>query len=203
MSVRDLSALDRDICQPLGRILQEAFQDGIRREVASIGDWETIQGMRSEARLLTDSEVGGADSNPHASLFGLESSVENLGTINSGFAMISGLHTYIKDGGTYTAVSHISGLWVDSHLGADSQVGTGDSELVYLSHNGSATLKNVFYVYGNNKITNFITFKACDANHMVSAGNATGNDPTFVVKVVVVDAEGESHDGYLQIYARS
>jgi len=29
MSYRDLSTLDRDICQPLGRILQEAFDDGI------------------------------------------------------------------------------------------------------------------------------------------------------------------------------
>lgn len=29
MSYRDLSTLDRDICQPLGRILQEAFADGL------------------------------------------------------------------------------------------------------------------------------------------------------------------------------
>lgn len=28
---RDLSALDRNICQPLGRIIQEAFADGIHR----------------------------------------------------------------------------------------------------------------------------------------------------------------------------
>lgn len=29
MSVQDLSALDRDMCQPLSRIIQEAFSDGI------------------------------------------------------------------------------------------------------------------------------------------------------------------------------
>lgn len=33
MSIRDLSALDRDIFQPLGRILQEAFADGINCDV--------------------------------------------------------------------------------------------------------------------------------------------------------------------------
>lgn len=51
MTSRNLSELDRDICQPLGRILQEAFEDGIIGKV-------TITNTAAEGKLIgVDSKV--------------------------------------------------------------------------------------------------------------------------------------------------
>lgn len=35
MSSQNLADLDRDICQPLGRVLQEAFKDGVKRIIGA------------------------------------------------------------------------------------------------------------------------------------------------------------------------
>lgn len=181
---RDLSILDRNIGQKWSRILQEAFKDGILREVSTVGNWETIQGARIESRLKVGGTVGSETSNPHASLFGLECSFENLGTINSDFAMVSGLHTYIVDGGTYTAVSHLSGLWVDSHL--NKAVTSGLTELIYMSNNGSKTLDQAIYIYGNSgKISNLFRLDSMEEVGMITIGLATTADDARKIKISI------------------
>ena len=170
---RDLSILDRNIGQKWSRILQEAFKDGILREVSTVGNWETIQGARIESRLKADGEVGGEDSNPHASLLGLECSFENLGTINSDFAIVSGLHSYIVDGGTYSAVSHLS-----------KTVSSGLTELIYMSNNGSTVLDQAMYIYANRNITNLLRIDT-PGSGMVTIGLAATADDARRIKISI------------------
>jgi hypothetical protein len=117
------------------------------------------------------------------SLVGAYGQACNLGTLNGSGIMMAGSYSLLEDGGTFTAVSHVSGLWVDSHL--TQTISAGKSELIYATNNGSTTLDNALYIYAGNKITNLFTIDT--ASGMVS--DATTADYTFTktrkVKVVV------------------
>jgi hypothetical protein len=117
------------------------------------------------------------------SLIGSYGQACNLGTLNGSGIFMAGSYSLLEDGGTFTAVSHVSGLWVDSHL--TKTITAGLSELAYLTNNGTTTLDNALYVYAGNKITNLFTIDT--ASGMVS--DATTADYTFTktrkVKVVV------------------
>jgi hypothetical protein len=93
----------------------------------------------------------------------------NLGTLNGSGIMGAGLYGLIEDGGVYTAVSHIASGWLDSHL--TKTVSAGNTELLYMSNNGTTTLDSAIYLYPGNKITNLITIDSTDTG-LVSAETA-------------------------------
>jgi len=130
------------------------------------------------------------------SLVGLYGQVSNLGTINGSGAILAELYGLLEDGGTFTAVSHIASAWLDSHL--TKTISSGDSELLYMTNNGSTTLGSAIYLRPGNKITNFMTIDT--ASGMVS--DKTEGDFTFTatrkIKVNVGGVNGVGAEtGYL------
>lgn len=117
------------------------------------------------------------------SLVGAYGQACNLGTLNGSGIIMSGSYALLEDGGVFTAVSHVAGEWVDSHL--NKTITAGKSELAYWTNNGATVLDNALYIYAGNKITNLFTIDT--ASGMVS--DATTADYTFTktrkVKVVV------------------
>jgi len=100
------------------------------------------------------------------SLIGGYSQACNNGTINGSGAMVAGHYALIEDGGVYTAVSHLAGLWVDSHL--DQAVSAGTKDMIYITNNGDTTFDNALFIYPGNKITNLFTIDTT-ATGMVAA----------------------------------
>lgn len=124
----------------------------------------------------------------NASMIGTYGQVRVDGTVNGSGIMLAGLYGLIEDGGTYTSVSHVCSLWVDSHLA--QTVSSGNKELIYATNNGATTLDSVMYVYGGNKITNLMTIST--ASGMVGANNA--GDATFANwKAIKVNLDGTTH----------
>lgn len=164
---RDLSALDRDICQPLGRIIQEAFEDGI----ACKGSFETTSGNGVTGWLKLPatnvaSYVGGA-----LGVF------QATGELN-GAIFASGAKGIVIDGGTYTEVRHLAAIWADWQL--KQEVVAGSTELLYLSNNANNVDNNpdqAIFIYGPN-VPIFVNFNNCLLGAMVST-NPTVADYTF------------------------
>jgi hypothetical protein len=100
------------------------------------------------------------------SLIGGYSQACNLGTINGASAMVAGHYTLIEDGGTFTAVDHLAGAWIDSHL--TKTVSAGIKDMLYITNNGTTQFDNVMYIYPGNKITNLFTIESTDTG-LVSA----------------------------------
>jgi len=122
------------------------------------------------------------------SLIGTYGQVANNGTVNGAGIMMAGLYGLVEDGGTYTAVSHVCSLWVDSHL--TKTISSGTADLIYATNNGSTTFDNALYVYAGNKITNLFTIST--ASGMVGANNA--GDATFANwKTIKVNLDGTTH----------
>jgi hypothetical protein len=148
--------------------------------VAGGGNWAVV----GVSRVAADKTMAGG------SLIGTYGQVCNNGTINGAGAMVAGLYGLIEDGGTYTAVSHVCSAWLDSHL--TKTVSAGNSEILYMTNNGSTTLGNAFYIYAGNKITNLFTIDT--AAGMVS--DATEADYVFTkTRKIKIVAGGET--GYL------
>lgn len=125
------------------------------------------------------------------SLIGGYSQACNLGTLNGSGVMMAGHYSLLEDGGTFTAVSHVAGLWVDSHL--TKTVTSGVKDMVYITNNGSTTFDNVFFVYPGDKITNLFTI---DPTSSGLVSDATTADYTFTkTRKIKVVAGGET--GYL------
>lgn len=118
------------------------------------------------------------------SLIGVYGQACNLGTINGSGVMVAGGYMLLEDGGTFTSLSHIAGLWVDSHL--TKTISSGVSDMIYITNNGSTTFDNVFFIYPGNKITNLFTIDTTDSGIV---GDPVTSDYTFtktrLVKVVV------------------
>jgi len=126
-----------------------------------------VRGVGGVCRLAATYTMTGG------SLIGTYGQVCNLGTINGSGAMVSGMYSLIEDGGTYTAVSRVSSLWVDSHL--DQTVTAGVKDMVYITNNGDTTFDNAIEIYAGDKITNLLSINT--ASGMV--GNAVTADYTF------------------------
>ena len=123
-------------------------------------------------------------------LHGVYAQVCNLGTLNGGPIFASAVYALIEDGGTYTAVSHLAGVMIDSHL--DNAVTSGSYEGIFLMNNGNTAMGSALYVLANNNITNLFTIET--ATGMVS--DATTSDYTFTkTRLIKVVAGGET--GYL------
>jgi len=119
-----------------------------------------VRGVGSICRLAATYTMTGG------SLIGGYSQVCNLGTVNGSGVMVAGQYALIEDGGTYTAVSHLAGLWVDSHL--DQTVTAGVKDMIYVTNNGDTTFDNALFIYPGNKITNLFTIDPTDTG-MVAA----------------------------------
>lgn len=109
------------------------------------------------------------------------------GTV-AGSSFMAGVYGLIEEGGGAITASHVTSGWFDSHR---NTAVTGNHELLYLTNNGSATMDSVAYVYGGDKITNFVTFDT--VNGMVA--DATGESMTITHKIKIV-IDGQTY--YLQ-----
>jgi len=128
------------------------------------------------------------------SLIGGYSQACNNGTLNGSGIFVAGHYALLEAGGTFTEVSHISGLWVDSHL--TQTISAGKSELVYLTNNGSTVFDNVFFVYAGNNITNLFEIDNSADGNMVS--DPVTSDYTFTkTRLVKVKVGGET--GYVVV----
>jgi hypothetical protein len=145
-----------------------------------------IRGIGGIGRLKADYTMTGG------SLIGAYGQACNDGTINGSGAMVAGLYGLIEDGGVYTAVSHLSAAWLDSHL--TKTVSAGIKDFLYVTNNGTTQFDNVLYVYAGEKITNLLTIESTKAGDLVSA--ATTADYTFTkTRKIKVNVGGET--GYL------
>ncbi len=126
-----------------------------------------IRGLGGIARLKSGYTMTGGG------LIGVYGQINNLGTINGAGSINAAGYFLIEAGGTWTAVSHLAGLWVDSHLAAAPSAGS--LNMVYITNNADAQYDDVFYIYAGNKITNLFTIDT--ASGMVS--DETDADYTF------------------------
>lgn len=158
-------------------------------EYEPTGDTATaggIQGLQGVGRLAASKIVTGG------SIVGTYGQACNLGTLNGSGVMMAGLYGLIEDGGTYTAVSHVTPCWIDSHL--TKTVTAGSYDMCYITNNGTTVANNAFYIYAGNSITNLFTIDT--ASGMVS--DATTSDYTFTkTRKVKVNVGGET--GYLVV----
>lgn len=156
-------------------------------------DWEPsststaggVRAVQGVSRLQASKEAGGG------SIIGLYGQAANNGTINGSGVMVAAMYGLLEaGGGTYTALSHISACWLDSHLTETIAAGTFD--LLYMTNNGETQVDNAFYVYAGNKITNLFNVNTASG---MAAVTGVCNTAAGSLKVVV---EGETK--YLQLY---
>jgi hypothetical protein len=149
-----------------------------------------VQGLQGVGRLAASKTVTGG------SIIGTYGQACNLGTINGSGVMIAGLYGLIEDGGTYTACSHVTPCWIDSHLTKTITAGTFD--MCYITNNGTTVADNVFYVYAADRITNLFTINTTDGSGTKMVSDATTADYTFTkTRKVKVNVGGEV--GYLVV----
>ena len=77
--------------------------------------------------------------------------LDNDGTFNSSGIIAAALVGKVDAGGTFTEVSHLTSLWLDSN---QEGTVTGEHELLYMTNNGASVMDRAIYVYGGDKITN-------------------------------------------------
>jgi len=145
-----------------------------------------VRGLGGIGRLAATYTMTGG------SLVGAYGQACNLGTINGSGAMVAGLYGLLEDGGTFTAVSHIAAVWLDTHLAQTITAGIYD--LLYMTNNGTTQVDNAIYIYAGNKITNLMTIDT--ATGMV--GDKVNGDFTFTAtRKVKVKVGGET--GYIVV----
>jgi hypothetical protein len=144
-----------------------------------------VRGISICGRLTASKTISGS-----ANLIPFYGVLDIDGTLNSTGIFATG-YLGVDAGGTFTAVSHLTSLWLNS-----AQEGTvnGEHELLYMSNNGASVMDQAIYVYAGNKITNLFTINT--ATGMVS--DATTADYTFTkTRKVKVNVGGET--GYLVV----
>lgn len=119
-----------------------------------------IRGLGGIGRLAATYTMTGG------SLIGSYGQACNLGTLNGSGVMMAGSYSLLEDGGTFTAVSHIAGAWIDSHL--TKTVTAGVKDMLYITNNGTTQFDNALFIYPGNKITNLVTIDSTDTG-LVSA----------------------------------
>ena len=109
------------------------------------------------------------------------------GTV-TGSGFMAGVYGLIEASAAITA-SHVCSIWADSH---QAEAVTGSHQLIYASNNGAATMDEVLYIYGGDKITAFAEFNTCGG--MVSDTAETGGTS----KKIKITIDGVVH--YLNAY---
>jgi len=141
MTVRNFATLDRDICQPLGRIIQEAFTDGINAydlenkisyplKIYGVDLGEGVDVKNIFSKLTLDGNMGNASAYP------VQAHIETLGsfTVNE----ILGLSAYLNLGaGAITASGRVAAL--QAMISGDGVAGTVSGELyvAYIANRGT------------------------------------------------------------------
>lgn len=144
-----------------------------------------VQGVQGVARLKSSSYTctGG-------SMIGTYGQVCANGTVNGAGIMLSGLYGLIEDGGTYTAVSHVAGAWIDTHL--TKTVTAGSYQLLYMTNNGTTQMDQAIYIYGGDKTTALMELNTCSG--MVGANVAGGGTLNFTnYKLIKITLGGTVH----------
>ena len=145
-----------------------------------------VRGLSMCTRLVSDATVSGT-----ANLVGVHGLLDIDGTLNG-----SGLHAAVvakvDAGGTFTAVSHLASLWVDS-----LQAGTvnGNHELIYMTNNGATIMDSAFFIYSGHSITNLFTITTAPAETNILAADASGESMTVTHKIKL---SIDGNDVYLQ-----
>lgn len=117
-----------------------------------------VQGLSMTARLKAAMTMSGT-----SSLIPIRGNLDIDGTIN-GSGLFAAGYFVVSAGGTFTALSHLSSLWVDSQQ--EGVVG-GNHELIYMTNNGASVMDQAIFVYGGNKISKLFAFDTCGT--MISA----------------------------------
>lgn len=144
----------------------------------------SIRGVQGVAKLsATFTCTGGT-------LIGTYGQVRADGTM-AGSGFMAGLYGLVEASAAITA-SHVAAGWLDSHQ--INEV-TGNFELLYMTHNGSATMGQAMYIYGGNHITNL--FKLDTVSGMV-ADTATTDGASKKIKI---DIDGSTF--FINAYAGS
>jgi hypothetical protein len=111
-----------------------------------------VEGLSMTARLVAGFTMSG-----NSSLIPIRGNLDIDGIIN-GAGIFSAGYFVVDDGGTFTALSHLASLWLDSH---QTGVVGGSHELLYMTNNGASVMDCAIYLRAGNAITNFISFDTC------------------------------------------
>lgn len=159
---------------------QGAFQCSARAYPSGDTTTAGVRGGYFQSQLHSGDTMTGS-----ASLIGLHCQAHNNGTLNGSGIVIAPLHTYIEDGGTWTAVSHACSIWVDNHL--TKTITAGSFDMVYITNNAATVADDVFYIYGGDKISYFAKFDTVSG--MASETNGS----------VLADISGTTNAGYIKV----
>jgi len=91
------------------------------------------------------------------------------GTV-AGSSFVTGLYGLIGASAAITA-QHVCSAWLDSH---QANAVTGSHQLLYMTNNGTATMDQVMYIYGRDKISNLMELDTVAG--MTNAANGGGAD---------------------------
>jgi hypothetical protein len=142
----------------------------------------SIRGVQGVAKLTAAYTCTGG------TLIGTYGQARADGTM-AGSGIMAGLYGLIEASAAITA-SHVASVWADSH---QINAITGESELFYGSHNGTATLAQAMYIYGGDKITNLLKLSTCSGMVADTATTAGAS------KKIKINIDGATF--YLNAYA--
>jgi len=114
-------------------------------------------------------------------LVGLYAQVANQGTCNGGAIIVTPQWNMMTDNGIFTSISHMCGLWLDSHV--TKTISSGSFEFLYMTNNGSTTMNQAIYLHGNDKITNLFSLNSCSG--MISDTGATAACSVLTKKIKI------------------
>ena len=140
--------------------------------VESTVDWKVAASGGGIRALLGVARLKSTFTATGGTLIGTYGQVANDGTMNGAGIFMAALYGLVEDGGVFTAVNHIAAQWLDSHL--TKTITAGKTSFSYITNNGSTTFDQVFYVYGGNKITNFLALDTVSTMLAAGSGTATG-----------------------------
>lgn len=192
MTVRNLSELDRDICQPLGRILQEAFADGFigtgkinishTIPTAALGtSWNGVYQLFTTLDAVATSLIVGANVKLHFT--------DNAGIIMRGAANAA-LQIMLTSSGTPDlTLGDVHGIALEYHL---DHTGGGPTD-AYCFHVHAGTYKWDGFL----KIQN--AGDAGDSFHSASSTKVVGFDSNSNIKKIPVKIHGGENLYYILV----
>ena len=134
-----------------------------------------VRGLLGVARLASTFTMTGG------SVIGTYGQAANNGTMNGSGIMMAALYGLLEDGGTFTAVSHIAALWLDSHL--TKTITAGRLSMAYITNNAASIFNEVFYIYGGNGIQSFAAFDTCGTMIVKTPGTYSTADGYIAITV--------------------
>lgn len=106
--------------------------------------------------------------------------VENQGTFNGSGIIMTPIYSMIGASGTFTSVSHVCGLWLDSHLA--QTITSGNFEFIYMSNNGSTTMDSAMYIT-QSRVTNLFAVTGGGVGFVSSSAETSGTAKKFACTI--------------------